>query len=72
MNYNKYINRFLLVAIVMLVMTIIDGNLYAQIGLPDGGDVNDTPAAPINGLIGIAMAVGSYLGYKKLNNDKQQ
>ncbi|WP_156340219.1 hypothetical protein [Nonlabens sp. YIK11] len=60
-----------MVALVMLVITMIDGDLYAQIDLPDDGNVDDVPMAPINGLIGIAMAVGSYLGYKKLKNNKQ-
>ena len=57
----------------MLVMTIVDGDLYAQIDLPEGGDLDDeTPMAPINGLIGVAMAIGSYLGYKKLKNNNDQ
>lgn len=29
-------------------------------------NVQDIPAAPINGLIGIALAAGAYLGFKKL------
>lgn len=29
-------------------------------------DVEDVPAAPINGLIGIALAAGTYLGFRKL------
>ena len=73
MNYNKFLKRFLLVAVIMLVMTIVDGDLYAQIDLPEGGDLDDeTPMAPINGLIGVAMAIGSYLGYKKLKNNNDQ
>jgi len=66
MENNKYIKRILLVAIILVAMTIIDGDLYAQIDLPEDGEVNDTPAASISGLIGIAMAVGTYMGYKKL------
>lgn len=66
MLHNKYFLRVFLVVVILLLMTIIDGNLYAQIGPPDGGNVDDTPMAPIDGFIGVAVAVGSYIGYKKL------
>lgn len=48
-------------------------NIQAQ---PPGGpgfddNVDDTtPPAPINGLVGIALAVGAYFGAKKLKNEE--
>jgi len=40
----------------------------AQIGLPgDGsGDVGDTPAAPIDALLGLGLVAGACLGIKKV------
>jgi len=54
------------VAFSLMMLATITVN--AQIGLPgDGsGDVGDTPAAVIDGLLGISLLVGSYLGFKKL------
>lgn len=69
MNYNQQILRALLFIFLFLFFCIIDGNLYAQIDLPEDGELEDTPAASINSFIGIAMAIGTYLGYKKLKKN---
>ncbi|WP_299211029.1 hypothetical protein [uncultured Dokdonia sp.] len=64
---NNYLKTCLVIAFFFIV--ILDSDLFAQIILPNDGDVDDVPVAPINGLIGLAIAVGSYLGFKKLNED---
>lgn len=39
---------------------------FAQIDLPDGSNtVDDQTAAPIDGLIGLGIAAGAYLGLRK-------
>lgn len=37
----------------------------AQISFPDDVD-DETPAAPIDGFIGLGIAAGAYYGYRKL------
>ncbi|AZQ42844.1 hypothetical protein [Nonlabens ponticola] len=69
MNSNKYLQRFVLVAVILFTMTLIDGDLYAQIGVPEDGDVEDVEMAPIDSLIWIAMGAGAFIGYKKLKKD---
>lgn len=34
----------------------------------EGDDVNDEAEAPINGLLGLGLLVGAYLGYRKYKN----
>lgn len=51
----------------ILFMTQSGNDLFAQIGLPDGGDVLDEPAAPIDGFIAIALAIGGYFGIRRIN-----
>jgi hypothetical protein len=57
---NNYIKGTLLIVLLLTLSTI-----YAQIG-GGGGDVNDEPAAPIDGLIALALAIGGVIGVKKL------
>lgn len=66
MLQNKNILKGSLVVIILLLVMFIDGDLFAQITLPNDGTVNDEPAAPIDGFIGVGIAIGSYLGYRKL------
>jgi hypothetical protein len=69
MSLNKYIIKVFTIIMILLLMGIIDGDLYAQIPLPDDGTVDDTTAS-INGFLGLGLLVGSYLGIRKLRADK--
>lgn len=60
---SHYIPLLIIVALV-LVSTTSYGQGLGDIGFPD--DVNDEPVAPINGLIALGLAVGGYLGIKKV------
>lgn len=60
---SHYISLLIIVALV-LVSTTSYGQGLEDIGFPD--DVNDEPVAPINGLIALGLAVGGYLGIKKV------
>lgn len=64
----KFKKRILLICLMFAFGTL--QNLNAQPGLPGSGEVDDT-AAPIDGFIGIALAVGAYFGSKKLRNKKE-
>ena len=44
----------------------------AQIGIPGGGTVDDTPAAPIDGFIGMALIAGVCYGAKKITGSKKE
>lgn len=49
----------------LLVMVLLSTEASAQLpGFPD--DVEDEPVAPINGLVAIGLAVGGYLGIRKV------
>jgi hypothetical protein len=57
--------KFMLTALTMLFITTPAA--HSQISWSDGDDVNDeTPAAPIDGFIAIALAAGAYFGVRKL------
>jgi len=57
--------NYILTALTMLLITAPAA--HSQIGWPDGDDVNDeTPAAPIDGFIGLALVAGAYFGIRKL------
>ncbi|MGB5982562.1 MAG: hypothetical protein WBG46_10515 [Nonlabens sp.] len=71
MSLNKHITRAFVVIMVFLLMGIIDGDLHAQIDLPDDGTVDDTATASINTFIGLGLLVGAFLGIKKLRADHQ-
>ncbi|MBZ9652524.1 hypothetical protein [Psychroflexus montanilacus] len=51
---------------IILVIVLISTEASAQ-GLPPfDDDVGDEPVAPINGLIALGLAVGGYLGIRKV------
>lgn len=57
----------------LLFVLAINWGLGAQNPLEDilfGTDVNDVPATPINGFIGVALAAGAYFGARKLKRKK--
>jgi len=58
-------NRLIALAVIVIISTQVS-TIYGQPDLPDGGNVLDAPAAPIDAFIAIALAVGSYFGVKKL------
>ncbi|SDG39986.1 hypothetical protein [Psychroflexus sediminis] len=66
MKLNK--SHFLVPGI-LIIMLLVSTEAFAQQLPPafggDGDDVNDL-AAPINGLIALGLAVGGYLGVRKL------
>lgn len=60
----------ILILVIFLTVPFIGGDIFAQITLPDDGEVIDAPTAPIGQFIGLAIAIGSYIGFKKLNKHK--
>lgn len=61
----RHTYKYALVLIMALVVTQVNAQgLEDAIGFQD--NVNDAPAAPIHFLIPLAMAVGAFLGIKKL------
>ena len=56
----------IIIAVVLLLSTTSYGQGLGDIGFPD--DVGDEVAAPINGLIALGLAVGGYLGIRKVKN----
>ena len=46
--------------------------IQAQIGIPDDGEVDDTPGAPIDGFIGMALIAGVCYGAKKITGIKKE
>ena len=61
---SHYITLLIIVAL-LLVGTTSYGQGLGDIGFPDDVDDSGT-AAPINGLIALGLAVGGYLGIKKV------
>ena len=53
-----------IIAVILLTSTISYGQGLGDIGFPD--DVDDEVTAPINGLIALGLAVGGYLGIRKV------
>jgi len=68
-SYNKKLAKIVVTSVFLLAVST---PAFAQIGLPgDGsGDVGDAPAAAIDGFIGIALAIGTFIGAKKLRASK--
>lgn len=64
----KFKKRILLICLMFAFGTL--QNLNAQPGFGSGVD-DETQPAPIDGFIGIALAVGAYFGSKKLRNKKE-
>jgi hypothetical protein len=63
---NKLFTGLLIGAFTLLGST----DAYGQIGFPDNVD-DEAPAAPIDGLIGVGLIAGAYLGLRrKLNAEK--
>ncbi len=65
MKTKNKITVFFRILFGLLFFIILTVPAQAQIPFP-GGDPNvpDVPAAPINGLVGLALMVGVYLGIK--------
>jgi len=62
---SHYISLAAIIMIILLVSTTSYGQGLGDIGFPD--DVDDEPVAPINGLVALGLAVGGYLGIRKVN-----
>lgn len=64
----RYIKTVLMITFLLLAITV-----DAQIEWPGEEEEpsfdDDVLDAPINGLIGLGLIVGSYFGYRKLKND---
>jgi hypothetical protein len=58
-----------LVIVAFMVLALCSNDMYAQLELPDAGEVLDEPEAPIDGFISIALAIGAYFGVKKLRKN---
>ena len=68
MSFNKNILKISFI-ICFALIPLSNKDLFAQIILPDNGGVNDVPAAPITEFIGLAIAFGSYIGFRKLKDE---
>lgn len=55
-----------LLIVAFMVLILCSNDMYAQLDLPNDGEVLDEPEAPIDGFISIALAIGAYFGVKKL------
>lgn len=67
-NLKRSISRLVLAA-TLFVVSIAVHPLQAQITFDD--DVDDgTPAAPIDGLLGLGLAAGAFYGIRKLKGKK--
>jgi len=62
---NSHYISLAIIMIILLVSTTSYGQGLGDIGFPD--DVDDEPVAPINGLVALGLAVGGYLGIRKVN-----
>lgn len=67
-NKKSFLIAFALVALSLLPTTIQAQQLP---GFMDDVD-DETPAAPIDGFISLAILMGGIIGYRKLKNDKTQ
>jgi len=50
--------------LIVMIMSV-SASIYAQPGFPTDVD-DETPGAPITGLLPLGIALGAYLGYRKL------
>ncbi|MGM0635688.1 MAG: hypothetical protein ACQESK_06450 [Bacteroidota bacterium] len=67
----KKSNQIIFSLIILLFVVIISTNAQdlGPINFDDSGSI-DEAEAPINGLVYIAMAIGGYLGFRKINKNK--
>lgn len=64
----KHLLKFILS--IFFLFLVCSWDLHAQ--LPSFmDDVDDSSPAPINGLIGIGLAIGAYLGVQKLKENSK-
>jgi hypothetical protein len=65
----KSTNKKVLPILFLRLFLFTSSEVHSQIGFPD--DVGDeTPAAPIDGLLGLGLAAGAWYGIKKLKAKK--
>jgi hypothetical protein len=62
---NSHYIALLIIVALLLVSTTSYGQGLGDIGITDD-DVDDESVAPINGLIALGLAVGGYLGIRKV------
>lgn len=74
MKTRQKTSSFFRVFLTLLFFIAIVFTTQAQIDFPEGSPfVEDVPeGAPIDGFIGIAIAVGAYFGAKKLRGNKKE
>lgn len=64
-------NRVVKTISLLLLIFMFSTTAQAQIGFgPDVDDENTTPAAPIDGLIGLSILMGGVIGYKSIKKNK--
>ncbi|MBZ9777582.1 hypothetical protein LB452_01480 [Psychroflexus sp. CAK8W] len=61
----KLQNSHYITLVIIIALLLISSQSYAQLPIFED-DVRDEPVAPINGLIALGLAVGGYLGIKKV------
>ena len=55
------------ILVILAVMLMVSLPMLAQIDLPgDGGEEGPVDSAPIDGFIGIGLAIGAYFGIRKI------
>jgi len=58
----------ILITLITILLLVVSFEVNAQLGPIDFDDATDLDeAVPINGLVYLAMAIGGFLGLKKIN-----
>jgi len=63
-------NSPLSVLVLVVLLLGATATLSAQITLPGDGAVDDEPAMPIDGMLGLGIAAGLYYGVRKVRGPK--
>lgn len=69
MKYHKIIKTVFLI-VCLIVISSVNAQDFDDILFETGMNDANTTAAPIDGFISLALAVGAYFGVKKLQNKK--